>query len=645
MDSQQIQPDHNYRDVRSSTLTSSPEPAADTPLTSASPAGTDVPPVAASTLPAHSVEPQRRRFRLRLRTRSKLKPPPRRPGSSRETIESLVIAFVLAFLFRTYEAEAFVIPTGSMAPTLVGRHRDATCPQCQYEYKISASEEIEEQDGTTVLQTHKIRTHAVCPNCQYLHELPKGDAFKGDRILVLKFPYRLPGITPGSIAEPNRWDVVVFKYPEDPQTNYIKRLVGLPHEELRIHYGDVYTRKSDGPFEIARKSAEKQSVMRMLVYDNNFQPADWKRHGWKPRWEPEPNASPWIPLDEERAFAINADEAQADWARLRYHHRILVRDSKDVEATARPVDSLITDDYGYNAGLTEAEYESGFAGIRDAHWVGDLAIACRLDVDRTAGKLRFELVEAGTPMHCEFDLNTGACRLLRNDEEVASSPDGIRQPGRYRVVFSNTDDRLSVSVNDRRPFGDGVDFDSEAMERGVRPTAADLQPVSIDSLGAGVRVSDLVIYRDIYYTHARGTECSLSGVDLSDPNAWERIGDNRPYALPPLDADQFVMLGDNSPRSKDSRLWTDGAMAYLNDLPGAHTMSYSEQRELLAQRQGAVVFDAPKHVVHRQLLIGKAFFVYWPHGVPFDWSVNVLSGGRDLRLPFYPQFTRMKLVR
>ena len=36
----------------------------------------------------------------------------------RETVESIVVAVMLALLFRAYEAEAFVIPTGSMAPTL-----------------------------------------------------------------------------------------------------------------------------------------------------------------------------------------------------------------------------------------------------------------------------------------------------------------------------------------------------------------------------------------------------------------------------------------------------------------------------------------------------------------------------------------------
>ncbi|MDP7266743.1 MAG: S26 family signal peptidase, partial [Pirellulales bacterium] len=56
--------------------------------------------------------------------------------SVRETVESVVIAFALAFLFRTFEAEAFVIPTGSMAPTLQGRHQDVDCPMCGNAYRI-----------------------------------------------------------------------------------------------------------------------------------------------------------------------------------------------------------------------------------------------------------------------------------------------------------------------------------------------------------------------------------------------------------------------------------------------------------------------------------------------------------------------------
>jgi signal peptidase I len=48
-------------------------------------------------------------------------------GGRRESIESFVVVFV-AFLLWSLEAEGFVIPTGSMAPTLVGRHKDVTCP-------------------------------------------------------------------------------------------------------------------------------------------------------------------------------------------------------------------------------------------------------------------------------------------------------------------------------------------------------------------------------------------------------------------------------------------------------------------------------------------------------------------------------------
>src|SRR6478752_4633349 len=70
--------------------------------------------------------------------------PPVQSHAIRETVESIVIAFVLAFLFRTFEAEAFVIPTGSMAPTLYGNHKDVVCSQCGFFYEVNASEEADE---------------------------------------------------------------------------------------------------------------------------------------------------------------------------------------------------------------------------------------------------------------------------------------------------------------------------------------------------------------------------------------------------------------------------------------------------------------------------------------------------------------------
>ncbi len=46
----------------------------------------------------------------------------------KETVESILVAFILAFVFRAFVVEAFVIPTGSMAPTLYGAHMAHAVP-------------------------------------------------------------------------------------------------------------------------------------------------------------------------------------------------------------------------------------------------------------------------------------------------------------------------------------------------------------------------------------------------------------------------------------------------------------------------------------------------------------------------------------
>jgi len=66
----------------------------------------------------------------------------------------------------------------------------------------------------------------------------------GDFILVNKFAYgiRLPVVNLKfiDIGKPQRGDVVVFRYPEDPSTDYIKRIVGLPGDRIEYHDKTVF---------------------------------------------------------------------------------------------------------------------------------------------------------------------------------------------------------------------------------------------------------------------------------------------------------------------------------------------------------------------------------------------------------------------
>ncbi|MHC4994321.1 MAG: signal peptidase I, partial [Planctomycetota bacterium] len=200
-------------------------------------------------------------------------------GSIHETLESLVIAFIFAFVFRAFVVEAFVIPTGSMAPTLLGEHQRQVCIQCGYRFTVGPGSQSEKNYG---YYSYDIQ----CPMCLYpllveTKKIKNTDMRRmvrdsGDRILVLKSIY--------AFSEPRRWDVVVFKDPTGGNTggsgslqNYIKRLVGLPGEDLWVVNGDIFTRRYDdatgdpiGEWQIQRKPDRVQSILWQPVYHSDY---------------------------------------------------------------------------------------------------------------------------------------------------------------------------------------------------------------------------------------------------------------------------------------------------------------------------------------------------------------------------------------
>jgi signal peptidase I len=195
------------------------------------------------------------------RTKSK------KPKSGRESIESFVVVF-LCFLIWSLEAEGFVIPTGSMAPTLMGRHKEIACPECGYLYTVNADREI----GPTAKENNagrRIRS-GTCENCRFEASVVDAPSFSGDRIYVMKDGLSLPFFGAPGRVKLKRWDVAVFKLPEEPEVRYIKRLVGMPNEVIRIDGGDLWVQPQDRSreFERLRRPPNHQEAMQLMVFDD-----------------------------------------------------------------------------------------------------------------------------------------------------------------------------------------------------------------------------------------------------------------------------------------------------------------------------------------------------------------------------------------
>jgi signal peptidase I len=489
----------------------------------------------------------------------------RRPSSSRESLPRQVVEFfacliIAVTLFKTFQAEGYLISTGSMAPTLLGHHKQVTCPSCGYRFALGVA-----QDRAPPL--------AVCPNCdQYdidVRGLPRND---GDQLLVHKTAY--------SWRQPQRWDVAVFRNPQKPTEAYVKRIVGLPGEKIELRGGDVYI---DG--RIQAKPLQTQRGLRIPVYDDAFRPPA-SEPDWRPRWV---TPARWSILEEGFAFdglerAAAAEPPAIAW--LTYRHwiraggshvsavpleswpeqlepstlspepfwfdpdqkRLVYRGAMSAEFRDRLTASVEDPEFG--AAVAKLYDESHVTPVTDRYAynragfgnggtqpIRDFMLSLELTYESGDGEFRVEATDGTEAVAGVFDFSKRQIRLEPagggSPLRTAAMPDELTQ--RPALIELSLMDRQALLAVDGKTV-----FEPWNYEPPAEPGPAPRRPVRLGGRNLRLRVRNVRLYRDVYYT-AEGAR-GLQAYQLADA-AGRR---------------EYFALGDNSPVSVDSRLWPAG---------------------------------------------------------------------------------------
>ncbi len=562
---------------------------------------------------------------------------PDKRGTFRALVEAFVSLFVAVLLFRTFAAEGYMISTGSMAPCLLGYHKRVVCPTCGITFPFGTAYDTDEDPDADVNVAG--RSRAICPNCGQsgidISDVPRNH---GDQLLVNKqaYLYQLP----------KRWDVIVFRNPSRPTEAYVKRLVGLPGERIQIVGGDIVING-----QLARKNYAEQLATRILVHDHDRRPSG--DDAFRLHWEAVNVDS----IDSDRStttswtaksssFSMHGrnvrrpDKEPIAW--VEYHHWIrsggmhdttvpLSHWPEEVNSTVIPTAGLrfepqkgefsvtgalpanaarklldstnddafrsavlelyeashivtVSDDYGYNP-----SDESGVPNpVRDLMFSANVEMkggAGEFVIEMTNGAMVFDIVFDivrreiclyAEPLPDGMSLNSDLMGAGPNSEPVASAllPDKMMDKAR-QIEVSLIDKQILVAIDGNviiAPWKFEIPSGAQAPRI----------PVRFGGRGLDIKVSKLKLFRDVYYTDTRS-----------------RHAVNRPYEL---SADEFFVLGDNSPVSHDSRRWENP-------------------------------------VVHRSHLVGKPFLVHLP-----SKPGNLRIGNRELQLRL-PDWERIRFLR
>lgn len=509
-----------------------------------------------------------------------------------DTIISVVFAFAVAFLFRAYVIEPFVIPTGSMAPTLLGAHFRATSAISGADWAIDRR--LADRDRNPIIRDPYTADELDAAGLRLR---------SGDRILVLKRTPFTPAI--------KRYEVAVFRNPTNPSENLIKRIIGLPGEQIALVDGDVFVKPSDGrrqgdihawesaDWQIARKPERQQRAVWQPVFDAAHTPIGSTLESW-----------PWLTVGSWSKAGTTLvkpepGEASLEWDNSKWEIRDrLAYDDIDIRRPAR-----------VGSGGTRG-------GLPPNYPVSDVSISFGFEPSDENSSVAVELSARGRVFRAELDSQRVRLRWRGEDEgtwtPLAEEP--MRRPMPVglasKIEFWHADQALWLFVDDRLAAHAAYDWSiRERLEHSIRgSTLEQLEPlprgmsmfspseqyskptVRITIDGPPASIHRLRVDRDLYYHpyqfgYRRDADIPPMGT--------------HPISTVSLNRGQYFALGDNSAASKDGRTWGKPDPRVARAFPNT----------------------AAPGVVPEQLMLGRAFLVYFP-SINRDGPVPVPDLGR-----------------
>lgn len=419
------------------------------------------------------------------------------------TFISSLSALPVVIPFKMFVIESFVVPSGSMALAVIGTHFDVVCDRCGRKFPVSATTRFANQQrarglgqmagGIFADRSDNRQQVCRCPNCGVERTIAADVATAaGDKILADK------------LGVPRRWDLVIFRYPENLSTNYLKRLIGLPGETVEIIAGDIFIndRREAKPFGVGHD-------LWILVNDTRLRAVDLAAND--PQWKADTTGSNWKWDQPGWTFSgANLDSQELVFSGQTTDESFFAERWADetLSADERPLES------------------------------GDLQVRCLLARYAGDGPLGFRWTFRG---HEATASVTGDGRIeLRTDQD--SQQAHLENPlSKTRSIAFAVRDGIAMLIADGEPLATlAVGPQDAASCREIREDASKPCRIAITAGHCDLELTQIVLERDVYYRSFDGLECHGC------------IG--KPITLGPQ---EHFVLGDHSIRANDSRLWQD----------------------------------------------------------------------------------------